>query len=127
MTARQRHPLEVEYLYEADSGPLMGYYSKGHHDPFTFLAELVEEGIERDHLCPLPRWDDEAGRAAWRFALTTDVRHVYWRIVPSGDDEFIFHESAGPGRGAFPATLIDAKERHWSRKCRQDFKDWRRP
>ena len=97
MTADRKPLLEIEYLIEGGDGPVGWYYSRGHHDSAEFLAELeAEYGIATE-------WGLQVG----------DVRHVYARKVPRphGSEDFELGqwewvEQAGPGRGAFAATIV---------------------
>lgn len=84
------HPLEV---FSMDD---LGYASKGHHDPETFLAGVADiargEGLQPDE------YDFSAD----------EVRHMWWRNRPRGRGSFDVEYVAcdGPGPGAFPATVV---------------------
>lgn len=88
-------PINVEELREFEGGHL-GYYAKGHHDPVAFLEEVeltrCEVGVGFE---PVLRPDH--------------VRHEYWRTVPAPDGSggSLFIVARGPGRGAYPVTVVE--------------------
>lgn len=84
--------LDVTPERDEGCGPIIGLYSRGHHDPTAFLREAVRAGRRNG-------WFDDA---EWGLG----VRHLWWRKIP-GDGGFMWiHDAAGPGRGAFPVTHI---------------------
>ena len=81
-----------------------GYWSKGHHDPATFLAALNEalsEDGELAYECSGPLESDWS-----RF-----VEHSYWRkgqdaYARAEEWAFTVYEYTEPGRGRFPVTVL---------------------
>lgn len=87
--------INVEELRELGGGPLMGYYAKGHHDAAAFI-ESVNHWLDRH----------DKQIAGERYV----VKHVYWRNVPAteyGEGFTLFVEAPGPGRGAYPVTVVE--------------------
>lgn len=85
--------MEIKELHEYEGG-FLGYYAKGHHDPAEFLNEVA------DYIC-------EFGAHATPEPLSeAHVRHEYWRNVPL-DDGYTLQRAKGPGRGAYPVTVIE--------------------
>ena len=78
----------IEELREYEGGRI-GWYARGHHDPATFLDAAIELELI------------DAGDVA-------RVRHEYWRNTPApGGNGTLFHRARGPGRGAYPVTVIE--------------------
>ena len=91
MTMTSKYPLDVNPLFELESGRhTIGYFSKGHHDLEFFASEL---------------W------ASWSRGITDlkNVRFEYWRCVPFGDGKYQYVPTQA-GRGAFPVTVVDEED-----------------
>jgi hypothetical protein len=80
---------DVAPIYEFEAGKsLMGYGCKGHIPVEEFLCEV---SLWHEDEIPADR-----------------VRHTYYRNVPSGEGGgMVYVESRGPGRGAYPVTVVD--------------------
>lgn len=91
--------MDVKELFEFEGGP-MGWWAKGHHEPAAFLAAVelarCEIGVGFDPVL-----------------LTENVRHTYWRVVPTisphRDNAWVglFIDARGPGPGAFAVTVVE--------------------
>jgi hypothetical protein len=91
------YPLEIERLVDLDGDYTVGAFSRGHHEPETFLAAAVSYLLEERGI---DDWTPEVAK----------VRHETWRHIPMGHDEpgSLRFEPAKPGaRGAYPVTVID--------------------
>lgn len=83
------YPLEVQELREFEGGHL-GWWSKGHHNPYDFLFAIDDE---KELKVPIDR-----------------VRHEWWRCMPVNvaGEQFTLTIPAKPHtRGAFPVTVVE--------------------
>lgn len=90
------YALDIHELREFDGGSFLGYYSRGHHAVDVFMQAIAEYcGDEKSYAAP----------------STTNVKHAYWRTVPAepttGEKGSLFVEARGPGRGAYPVTVVE--------------------
>jgi hypothetical protein len=83
---------KMEYKLEVEGMDDLGYFSKGHHDKQVFADE-----VNGQYQGP---WCQQAD--------PDDVRHVWWRNKPLHSNRFDveYVQADGPGRGAFPVTVI---------------------
>lgn len=104
------HPLEISRIYEADSGEMMGWWSKGHYPKQEFVQAVLEMEQKESELV--------SGESQNLFYCDekelleqTFFDQTHYRIVLSGN----FDESGkrvylpmecGPGRGACPTTQL---------------------
>jgi hypothetical protein len=106
-----RYPLKVERWGEDGENVV----SKGHHDPCAFLRRairLVAHGYTLDD--EPSEWDRAQAREMLATLDHDDVEHEWWRHSPSRDmgagTEWegmrFFKIVDGPGRGAFPVTVV---------------------
>lgn len=85
--------IEVDKVHEFEGCFPIFWIARGHHDPDAFKAAIREQWDED----PDEGQDDPAG-----------VIHQYMRFVPVGSMKgaSLYVDARGPGRGAFPVTLI---------------------
>jgi hypothetical protein len=86
----KKYPLDPCPIREMQGNDLLGYYSKGHHEPAAFVAAAEEA------------WGDRCDAA--------QVRHGWRRVaIGSFDDEWMHWLAVAEagGRGAFPVTIIE--------------------
>lgn len=97
------HGISIEESRELDTGDVMGFFARGHHDRHQF-AEACNEYTGAD-----PYYDR-------RHVKADDCRHEWWRTVPvSGEPGVVSYHHAEPhSRGAFAVTVttvIEDRER----------------
>lgn len=89
MAMAKKYPLKILELFEFE-GPLIGYYSKGHHETSKFLYEVLKEA----HGNPMG---------------DCRVMHYWWRNIPViGDPEArtVFYPAQQNTRGSYPVTVF---------------------
>ncbi|WP_331373815.1 hypothetical protein [Sinorhizobium chiapasense] len=107
----RRHGIEIEESRELDSGDVMGFFARGHHDRHKF-AEACNEYTGAD------AYYDR------RHVKPDDCRHEWWRTVPvSGEPGVVSYHAAEPrSRGAFAVTVTTVVE-DYERKRTQRWID----
>jgi len=90
--------LEVIELEDGFGCP-WGWFVKGVQNTREFLSQ-VRQFLEQ-------RLSDDVEELLGGMTKD-DVEHVYARWVPQGCERILFTRAAGLGRGAFPATLLEA-------------------
>lgn len=111
VSTNRQYPLEVQRWGE--EGELI--VSKGHHPPCPFLRRairLVTHGYRLDD--PPDHWTRGEAREMLADLNHDDVQHEWWRHSPSRtmgrgtewEGMRYFKAVAGPGRGAFPVTVV---------------------
>lgn len=91
MTNRNEETVEVHLSHDVDSGELFAYYTKGHVGTDDLLAAIEHGYVLDGEQLPAP---------------ASYVRQLYWRNVPH-ELGVRFVETGGPGRGAYPVTMLD--------------------
>ena len=81
------YPLKLEPYFDSDGVDQIGWWTKGHFDMATMVAEL----IERREIGSL---DDLVA-----------VDHDHIRFVPNQDDTMSMIRYQAPGPGAIPVTI----------------------
>lgn len=104
--------IDVKVLREAEGpgslGCVLGWWAKGHHDPFVFIA-----AIQR---CSRWDWRDVARKALGIHCTIrldeSKVAHGYFRATPygAGEEGCWFWTPCGRGRGAAPVTILDLQD-----------------
>jgi hypothetical protein len=90
--------MEVIDLEDGFGGP-WGWFVKGWHNKREFLSQ-VEAHLEAQ------LGEDAEGLLVG--AAKDSVEHMYARWVAQSCERIVFTRAAGPGRGAFQATLLEA-------------------
>lgn len=92
--------MEVIDLEDSFGGP-WGWFVKGWHNKKEFLSQV------KAHL--KARFGEDA-EVLFDGVTKDDVEHLYARWVPErvGGERMFFVKAAGPGKGAFPATFLEA-------------------
>lgn len=112
---RREYPLQVQYI-EGASG--CAYFTKGHHDPRGFLAELIDRteiALTDRRFIPRPPgfWDVLQwlsgthyfeGEACYIDAPVRFVVQTYARWACEGPERYLW-VGVQPGCGAFPVTM----------------------
>ena len=97
MPTATKQAILVEALIEAgsDGGGWMGWFAKGHHQPYDF-AWAVNNGHGLDD-------------AHTQYVRSESVKHEWWRKVPIAGDpgQYRFVKAEQGARGAFPVTVAD--------------------
>ena len=95
--------IDIQPLRELDSGPIMGFYARGHHDRAAFLRALLEYVVEEGYEDRLPF--AKRGPGFYPRLRVWDAHLLWWRTVPWHGDEGMELQKAEPhSRGAFRAT-----------------------
>jgi hypothetical protein len=110
-TTTRAYPLKVE-IWGEDGEILV---SKGHHPPCPFLRRAIRSFRRGVRAAPgYYGWDPDELRDLLTSLGHDDVRYEWWRHSPSRDmgkgtewqGTRYFQHVAGPGRGAFPVTVV---------------------
>lgn len=90
--------LQLERALESGDSGQFQFWAKGHW-PWGEFVRAVEEQIRQEGL-NIPAW----------VVRQAPIKQLYQRAVPCHDSDVVtslFHHSDAPGRGSYPATVMD--------------------